>query len=67
MTSFATYFTKLKVLWDELASYNDLSIYSCNVVKNLEEHKQKGKVMQFFISLNDSYSTTPIETRTIGY
>ncbi|KAK0574018.1 hypothetical protein LWI29_017044 [Acer saccharum] len=43
----STYYTKLKGLWDELASYNDL-------VHGTQQDQQK--LMQFLMGLNDSYS-----------
>ena len=54
--SVAAYFTKLKGLWDELSSYNDLPVCSCGAIKKVEEREQRGKVMQFLMGLNESYS-----------
>ncbi|KAI9161237.1 hypothetical protein LWI28_015656 [Acer negundo] len=45
--SVSTYYTKLKGLWDELASYND-AVHGA-------QHDQQ-KLMQFLMGLNDSYS-----------
>ena len=52
----AAYFSKLKGLWDELSSYNDLPICTCGASKNGEEREQIRKVMQFLMGLNDSYA-----------
>jgi len=45
--SVSTYYTKLKGLWDELASYND-------TVHGTQQEQQK--LMQFLMGLNESYS-----------
>ncbi|KAL5864049.1 hypothetical protein ACOSQ3_001563 [Xanthoceras sorbifolium] len=45
--SISTYYTKLKSLWDELASYNDAT-------HGAQQDQQK--LMQFLMGLNDSYS-----------
>ena len=45
--SVSAYYTKLKGLWDELASYNDAT--------HGAQHDQQ-KLMQFLMGLNDSYS-----------
>ncbi|GAB2275704.1 hypothetical protein Dimus_039146 [Dionaea muscipula] len=50
------YYTKLKGLWDELASYFDPITCSCNAAKLLEEREEKEKVMQFLMGLNESYA-----------
>ncbi|XP_062028519.1 uncharacterized protein LOC133744425 [Rosa rugosa] len=47
--SVAAYYTKLKDLWDELASYTD-SICTCGV------QQDRQKLMQFLMGLNESYS-----------
>ncbi|CAL9000181.1 unnamed protein product [Prunus brigantina] len=46
------YYTKLKALWDELASYQEPFSCACDGMKNLAE-----RVMQFLMGLNDTYST----------
>jgi len=45
--SVSAYFTRLKGLWNELASYND-------TVHGAKQNQQK--LMQFLMGLNDSYS-----------
>ncbi|XP_020412745.1 uncharacterized protein LOC109947239 [Prunus persica] len=47
---FAAYYTKLKGLWDELASYTDSSTCTCVA------HGDRNKLMQFLMGLNESYS-----------
>ena len=44
------YYTKLKGLWDELASYTDSSTCTCAT------HGDRNKLMQFLMGLNESYS-----------
>ena len=51
----AAYYTRLKGLWDELASYNDLSPYSCGVMKKHLEHEERNALMQFLMGLHESY------------
>lgn len=47
--SVAAYYTKLKKLWDELASYND-AVCTCGI------GNKRRRLMQFLMSLNESYS-----------
>ncbi|KAI5352587.1 hypothetical protein L3X38_005478 [Prunus dulcis] len=54
--SVAGYFTKMKGLWDELASYNDLSTCSCGAMKKQHEKEERNALMQFLMVLNESYS-----------
>ncbi|KAM1349391.1 hypothetical protein ACFX10_003533 [Malus domestica] len=48
--SVAAYYTKLKKLWDELASYNDSTSCTCGAQNEIN------KLMQFLMGLNESYS-----------
>ncbi|XP_040373173.1 uncharacterized protein LOC121052379 [Rosa chinensis] len=48
--SVAAYYTKLKALWDELASFNSVT---CTCDQN-----DRTKLMQFLMGLNESYSGT---------
>ena len=45
----ATYYTKIKKLWDELGSYSNAT-YTCGA------NNKRHKLMQFLMGLNDSYS-----------
>jgi len=45
----ATYYTKLKKLWDELGSYS-------NTTCTCEVDNKRHKLMQFIMGLNDSYN-----------
>ena len=49
--SIAAYYTKLKGLWDELASYNTTTC-TCGA------QNDHNKLMQFLMGLNESYATT---------
>ncbi|XP_016650537.1 PREDICTED: uncharacterized protein LOC103336587 [Prunus mume] len=51
------YYTKLKALWDELASYQEPFICDCEGLKNLAEREEKERVMQFLMGLSNTYST----------
>ncbi|CAN6683323.1 unnamed protein product [Malus baccata var. baccata] len=55
--SVSAYYTKMKALWDELASYHDPLVCTCAGLKGLAEREEKERVMQFLMGLNDSYST----------
>lgn len=51
--SVSNYYTKLKVLWEELANYNHHCTYgkcTCGGAKEAEQ------TMSFLMGLNDSYS-----------
>nr|XP_011467147.1 PREDICTED: uncharacterized protein LOC105352268 [Fragaria vesca subsp. vesca] len=50
--SIAVYYTKLKGLWDELASFNS------SVTCNCRAQNDRTKLMQFLMGLNESYSGT---------
>ena len=49
--SVAAYYTKLKGLWDELASFNSATC-TCGA------QNDRTKLMQFLMGLNESYSGT---------
>ncbi|KAM2356612.1 hypothetical protein ACFX1X_005690 [Malus domestica] len=55
--SISVYYTKLKGLWDELASYNTIPACTCGMMKTVNEKEQQEQVIQFLIGLNDSFST----------
>ena len=49
-SSISAYFTRLKALWDELASYNDGCTCSCNAKHDRQQ------LMQFLMGLNESFA-----------
>ncbi|KAL3505038.1 hypothetical protein ACH5RR_034879 [Cinchona calisaya] len=51
--SVASYYTKLKALWDELENYRDP--YTCDHSKAHQEQLQEDRLMQFLMGLNESY------------
>ncbi|XP_034212751.1 uncharacterized protein LOC117625270 [Prunus dulcis] len=51
--SVAAYYTRLKGLWDELASYSDVPTCTCGAMKDHAD--ERNRVMQFLMGLNDSY------------
>jgi hypothetical protein len=55
--SVSSYYTKMKALWDELASCHDPLVCTCAGLKGLTEREEKKRVMQFLMGLNESYST----------
>ena len=55
--SVSAYYTKLKALWDELASYHDPISCTCGGFKTLAQREEKERVMQFLMGLNDSFAT----------
>ena len=59
--SITTYFTQLKVYWDQLQNFRPAPICSCgkctcNLTQMLEDLHLQELVMQFLMGLNDSYS-----------
>ncbi|KAB2603842.1 hypothetical protein D8674_040044 [Pyrus ussuriensis x Pyrus communis] len=54
--SVSDYYTKLKALWDELASYHGPIACECEGSKAHADREEKEKVMQFLMGLNESYS-----------
>ncbi|KAL5569103.1 hypothetical protein UlMin_025678 [Ulmus minor] len=55
--SVSAYYTKLKALWDELASYHDPISCTCGGFKTLAQREEKERVMQFLMGLNDFFAT----------
>jgi len=61
--SITKYFTRLRVIWDELESYRPDPICicnpkcSCDALSNVLERKKQDHVMQFLRGLNDQFST----------
>ncbi|KZV35587.1 hypothetical protein F511_32753 [Dorcoceras hygrometricum] len=51
------YFSKLKQLWDEYASLVTLPSCACATTRAYVEHEQTQCLIQFLMSLNDSYSS----------
>lgn len=58
-SSVSTYFTQLKTLWAELASYRPFCTCgrcSCSGVQAISDYFQTEYVMSFLMGLNDSFS-----------
>ena len=53
-----TYYTKVKILWDELSNFQPIPVYNCGAIRAWMEFQQKEYVMQFLMGLNESYSQT---------
>ncbi|XP_077251841.1 uncharacterized protein LOC143891076 [Tasmannia lanceolata] len=51
--SLSSYYTKLKHLWDELASY---STFVCDTSSNFNKYQEQERLMQFLAGLNESYA-----------
>jgi len=51
----STYYTQLKHLWDELASFDSIPACDCDVEKFMSEITNSNKLMQFLMGLNDGY------------
>ncbi|KAL9457199.1 hypothetical protein AB3S75_006275 [Citrus x aurantiifolia] len=56
--SIATYYTKLKALWDELDALCSIPTCSCGSMKAVIQYQQSHKTMKFLMGLNESYSVT---------
>ncbi|KAK4491732.1 hypothetical protein RD792_002506 [Penstemon davidsonii] len=55
--SIATYYTKLRGLWDELQAYNDIPTCSCGSSKKFSELREMEKLYNFLMGLNSAYAT----------
>ena len=53
--SVASYYIKLKALWDELELYRSPIV--CNQTKEHQIKKEEDKLIQFLMGLNDSFKT----------
>ncbi|KAK4400358.1 hypothetical protein Sango_1141900 [Sesamum angolense] len=53
--SVAVYFTKLKKLWDELASLDPIPSCSCGASKKISEKIASNQLMQFLMGLSNAY------------
>uniref|UniRef100_A0A803PU21 Retrotransposon gag domain-containing protein n=1 Tax=Cannabis sativa TaxID=3483 RepID=A0A803PU21_CANSA len=51
-----TYFTRLKSLWDQIREYRPQPVCSCDAMKIIQEYKDKNRLLEFLVGLNDSYS-----------
>ncbi|GMI72423.1 hypothetical protein HRI_000911600 [Hibiscus trionum] len=57
--SVSTYYTNLKILWDELVSVKSVcfcSLCTCGGVKKMLDDQQREQTMQFLMGLNESYA-----------
>ncbi|XP_015163701.1 uncharacterized protein [Solanum tuberosum] len=54
-TDIATYYTKMKRLWDELDSLDASILCTCEARGKNIKGKQDGRLVQFLMGLNDSY------------
>ncbi|XP_062080781.1 uncharacterized protein LOC133785575 [Humulus lupulus] len=50
-----TYFTKIKVLWDEFAEFHPTAICTCGAMEKLNDFYNLDQVLQFLTGLNESY------------
>ena len=52
---FNSYYTKLKILWDELKNYQPVLVCHYGGMKAYMDYQQQEYVMQFLMGLNESY------------
>ncbi|XP_038995860.1 uncharacterized protein LOC120153902 isoform X2 [Hibiscus syriacus] len=52
----STYFTRLKLLWDEYHALVPLSACNCEVSQQNSKHIAQQRLLQFLMGLNDTYS-----------
>ena len=50
------YFTKLRIIWDELDNFRPALVCSCNVPFVTVQRKREDQTMQFLCDLNDQYN-----------
>lgn len=59
-STIATYFTKIKMMWDDIDSLCTLPVCSCGCTcgasKKLTQFQQDQRVIQFLMGLNDTYN-----------
>ncbi|KAJ0099873.1 hypothetical protein Patl1_21231 [Pistacia atlantica] len=53
--SISTYFSKLKLLWDEYSSIIQLPTCECSMSKTYVNYMQNQKLLQFLMGLNETY------------
>ncbi|KAI9162420.1 hypothetical protein LWI28_027130 [Acer negundo] len=51
-----TYYTKLKILWDELKDFRPILICNCGGMKTWMDYQQQEYVLQFLMGLNELYA-----------
>lgn len=51
----SAYNSRLKGLWDELCSYNEMTPCECGTKKKIEENEQRSKLMRFIMGRYESY------------
>lgn len=51
-----TCFTRLKIFWNELESFQPIPVCDCGGMKAWLDYQQQECVMQFFMALNNSFT-----------
>ena len=51
-----SYFTKLKILWDELKEFQPVPLCHCGGLRIWTDYQHREYVLQFLMGLNDSYA-----------
>ena len=55
----SSYFTRFKILWDELVNYQSFSVYTCTCICGSQQSQSdaqlKDQVFHFLMALNESY------------
>ncbi|XP_073138143.1 uncharacterized protein [Henckelia pumila] len=51
-----SYYTKLRILWDELKDFQPVSVCNCGSIKEWMTYQDQECVMLFLMGLNDSYA-----------
>ena len=53
----ATYYTKMKSLWDELDDLDEIPLCTCTFADKMHKREQNQKLLQFLMGLNDDYNS----------
>ena len=53
-----TYYTRFKVLWEEVKNFQPLPVCHCGGLQVWLEYQQQENVIEFLMGLNDSYAQT---------
>ncbi|KAL5540156.1 hypothetical protein UlMin_044035 [Ulmus minor] len=51
-----SYFTKLKILWDELREFQPVPVFHCGGLRIWTDYQHREYILQFLMGLNGSYA-----------
>ncbi|KAL5537407.1 hypothetical protein UlMin_045834 [Ulmus minor] len=63
----SSYFTKLKILWDELKEFQPAPVCHCGGLRIWADHQHREYVLQFLMGLNESYAHIRERQRNVSF